>query len=542
MPSTYSPSLRLELIGNGEQASNWGNTTNTNLGTLLEQAITGVGAVVMTDADRTLTSGNGVSDEARNAVLTLTSSGSLTATRNLIVPTANKFYAVRNATSGSQTVTVKTSAGTGVGLANGYTQLMYCDGTNVVPATLPFNSTTGNIVVSGNISVVGAVTVGGATTMNGDATIAKNTPAFELNKTASNQNNLILGKTNGSLRWIIIPGNSETETGGNAGSNFGINNYNDSGAYIETPFVINRANGLTTLKSLSVTGAVYSDSFRFRSDGAQDTGIDWESDGVLKFLNNNVKTGSINASGNLSVIGNISTTSNLLSVGSGATANIQFQQWNNSIVGQYYLNTDGTAGFNDTTNLKIRWSSDTSGNFYTYSNITMQTATLLSGVYYSPGLISSPASYQTVLRYFHEPSVRAGAQFLIGGATLFEFRDNGNGYAPNTWISLSDKRVKEDQKTIDGALGKLAKLNGVTYKRNDISNIDGSPIVSVGLLAQDVAAVLPEAVEVTGQAPANDPDGPGLMSLNYNGVIALLVNAVKELSAKVDALEKKAAG
>ena len=291
-----------------------------------------------------------------------------------------------------------------------------------------------------------------------------------------------------------------------------------------------------------MTGAVYSDSFRFRSDGAQDTGIDWESDGVLKFLNNNVKTCSINASGNLSVIGNISTTSNLLSVGSGATANIQFQQWNNSIVGQYYLNTDGTAGFNDTTNLKIRWSSDTSGNFYTYSNITMQTATLLSGVYYSPGLISSPASYQTVLRYFHEPSVRAGAQFIIGGAAEFTLQDNGNGYAPGNWISLSDKRVKEDQKTIDGALGKLAKLNGVTYKRNDISNIDGSPIVSVGLLAQDVAAVLPEAVEVTGQAPANDPDGPGLMSLNYNGVIALLVNAVKELSAKVDALEKKAAG
>ena len=45
MPSTYSPALRLELIGNGEQAANWGNTTNTNLGSLIEQAITGVGCV-----------------------------------------------------------------------------------------------------------------------------------------------------------------------------------------------------------------------------------------------------------------------------------------------------------------------------------------------------------------------------------------------------------------------------------------------------------------------------------------------------------------
>ena len=40
MSSTYSPNLRLELIANGEQSGTWGNTTNTNLGTLLEQAIT----------------------------------------------------------------------------------------------------------------------------------------------------------------------------------------------------------------------------------------------------------------------------------------------------------------------------------------------------------------------------------------------------------------------------------------------------------------------------------------------------------------------
>ena len=144
MPSTFSTSLRLELIGNGEQAANWGNTSNTNFGTLLEQAITGVATISFpTDADRTLTVSNGVSDESRNAVLVLTSAVSLTATRNLIVPTVNKFYAVRNTTSGNQGVVVKTSAGTGVTLANGYTQLMYCDGTNVVLASVPVNATTG---------------------------------------------------------------------------------------------------------------------------------------------------------------------------------------------------------------------------------------------------------------------------------------------------------------------------------------------------------------------------------------------------------------
>lgn len=163
MPSTYSPSLRLELIGAGEQAGNWGNTTNTNLGSLLEQAITGVGNITMLDATTTLVAGSGVVDQARNAVLVL--GGTLSAGRDLIVPAFNKFYAVRNATSGGFSVVVKTSGGSGVTLANGFTQLMYCDGTNVVLASIPINSTNGNVAVAGNLDVVGSVSSGGGVVM-----------------------------------------------------------------------------------------------------------------------------------------------------------------------------------------------------------------------------------------------------------------------------------------------------------------------------------------------------------------------------------------
>jgi len=152
MPSTYSPALRLELIGNGEQAANWGNTTNTNLGTLLEQAVTGVISIAIPDTNYTLVSGNGVSDEARNAVLVIT--GALTASRNITVPTSNKFYVVRNATTGGQSILVKTAAGTGVTLANGFTQLMYCDGTNVVASTTAFNISTNTV----SVNVVGNLT------------------------------------------------------------------------------------------------------------------------------------------------------------------------------------------------------------------------------------------------------------------------------------------------------------------------------------------------------------------------------------------------
>jgi len=144
MPSTYSPSLRLELIGAGEQAANWNNTTNYNLGTLLEQAISGVENVAISGTSYTLTTGSGVADQARNAVINLT--GTLSANCDVIVPSADKVYIIRNSTTGGFSVVVKTAAGSGVTVANGNTQIIYCDATNVVASGPAFNATTDNII------------------------------------------------------------------------------------------------------------------------------------------------------------------------------------------------------------------------------------------------------------------------------------------------------------------------------------------------------------------------------------------------------------
>ena len=72
MASTYSTSLKLELIGTGDQSGSWGNTTNNNLGTLLEQAIVGQSTIVMANADYTLSNIDGTTDEARNAAIIIT--------------------------------------------------------------------------------------------------------------------------------------------------------------------------------------------------------------------------------------------------------------------------------------------------------------------------------------------------------------------------------------------------------------------------------------------------------------------------------------
>ena len=133
--STYSTNLKIELMSLGDQTGSWGTTTNANLGTALEQAIVGYGNPnFTTDADLTITlTDSNATQVARNLALNVTSTGSLTTTRNLIVPTIQKAYLIRNNTTGSQSIIVKTSAGTGVTVASGTYLLVYVDGTNVVP-------------------------------------------------------------------------------------------------------------------------------------------------------------------------------------------------------------------------------------------------------------------------------------------------------------------------------------------------------------------------------------------------------------------------
>jgi hypothetical protein len=128
MPSTYSSSLRIELIGTGEQSGTWGNTTNTNLGSIIEQAITGITSVDVTAGDVTLTAYNGAIDQARSAVIIAT--GTPASTNNIIIPNVPKTYIVTNNTA--QSVGIKTSSGSAFLCLTGTQATLYCDGSNNV--------------------------------------------------------------------------------------------------------------------------------------------------------------------------------------------------------------------------------------------------------------------------------------------------------------------------------------------------------------------------------------------------------------------------
>jgi hypothetical protein len=132
MASTYSE-LKIELIGTGDQAGTWGVTTNTNLGTAIEEAITGSAnvtfassnvAIALTDTNATQT--------ARNLRLNLV--GTLANVQTLFVPAIQKQYLVVNGLSNSVVISNGSNAtptGSTVTIPAGKSVVIFNDGTNV---------------------------------------------------------------------------------------------------------------------------------------------------------------------------------------------------------------------------------------------------------------------------------------------------------------------------------------------------------------------------------------------------------------------------
>jgi hypothetical protein len=178
--STYSPSLRIELITTGDQAGVWGTTTNTNLGTLVESAIAGYVSVSITSANQALTALNGVADQSRNQTIALTTT--TTAAFAVYAPPAEKTYVIQNASAYTATIynsTVignTTAAGVGVVVPAGKTMTVWSDGTNFA-----FQNTHLVGTVVGNVTgdLTGNVTGNVTGNLNGNLTAAAPTAATQ---------------------------------------------------------------------------------------------------------------------------------------------------------------------------------------------------------------------------------------------------------------------------------------------------------------------------------------------------------------------------
>lgn len=157
MPSSYSSNLRLELQANGENSSTWGTICNDSVFQLLEAGVAGRSAVsIAGSSDTTLTANNGSADQARSMILEL--SGAVTGNKAVIIPNVSKMYLINCTWTGSFTVTLKCSGGTGVSLTKSAYQIVYHDGSGAGTTYKLFDSA-GYVATTGSQTMAGDLTL-----------------------------------------------------------------------------------------------------------------------------------------------------------------------------------------------------------------------------------------------------------------------------------------------------------------------------------------------------------------------------------------------
>jgi hypothetical protein len=221
MASTWS-ALKFELITTGEQSGTWGDTTNTNIGTAIEEAITGSVDVPFSSGTVTLTLTDvNTTQAARNLRLNLT--GTSGGAQNLVVPAIEKFYIVNNGCA--DTITIKNSSGTGVAVPAGKTMVVFNNATNVVDVvsyltslTTPAATITGGTVAGiTQLDVAGTTAAGATLKLYEDTDNGTNFVGLKAPNTIASNVTFTLPAADGTSGQAVVTDGSGNLSFGNAG-------------------------------------------------------------------------------------------------------------------------------------------------------------------------------------------------------------------------------------------------------------------------------------------------------------------------------------
>jgi Chaperone of endosialidase len=235
--------------------------------------------------------------------------------------------------------------------------------------------------------------------------------------------------------------------------------------------------------------------------------------GTLDVSNNfNVNTDKFTvaaATGNTIIAGTLALAGNL-----AIDTDVFFVDVSNNMIGindstpQFELDVSG----NIATNNAIMFNSSTDGAFAHRSNNTSTNFALLQST-----------AGKTII------NCKAGAgniEFKHGDGTVKQqFDSSGNVIIQGNLFSYSDARIKTNVETIPNALNKVLSLRGVTYNMiKDVENDPDNAPKHIGVIAQEVEAVIPEAVK----------EENGIKTVAYGNIVGLLIEAIKEIKDQMN--------
>lgn len=491
MPSSYSTNLLLELMADGEKEGLWGEITNSNL-EILGRAVSGVTTVALSGTDHTLTMSQGTLSEGHYSLLVLQGAPTDTNTITIDPDTVSRIYLVKN-DSGQDAVFTQGS-GNNATVADGDIGILFSDGggasANVTDLTSGLMRNSENLSGLANAATalqnLGITATANELNALDGATLdisAVTATADDLNALGGGGDLVIHGVTVGRGSGSIV---TNTAVGNDALSS--------SGSLSDD----NTAVGYNALKS-NTSGdnniAVGSEALRNNTSGDGNVAAGYEA------LQSNTTGRDNTAVGDRALKSN---TTGLENTAVGYDASLfNTSGDDNTAVGRFALRSNETGRSN--TALGNGALSSAKGN----NNIGVGTD---AGASLSPLTVISQSD-----------------RIVMGND------DHTDAYIKVSWTVTSDARDKTDFAPVPHGLSFISALEPTEYQfragGRDSAQGDGKR--RYGFLAQDVLAL-------EGQDPViTDNEDPEKLKLKESQLVPVLVNAVKELSAKVENLQLK---
>ena len=242
----------------------------------------------------------------------------------------------------------------------------------------------------------------------------------------------------------------------------------------------------------------------------------------------NILDGVTATASELNLLDGVTATTTELNYVDGVTSNIQTQLDAKAPTASPAFTGSTFSVQQNSGSLSSYFTGGTTAGDDSYLRVTIQNNTGTTALWFGDSDLSAPGRIQ----YEHNGDYM---RFYTTNAEEMRLESDGDLHVDGDVIAysttISDERLKEDITLVDNALEKVNQLKGVTFKYKT----DGK--VSAGVIAQDVEKVLPEAVKDQ-EIPLKMDDGETYKTVRYDALHALLIEAIKELSAEVKLLKE----